>query len=395
VIAWLVAGALAQDLAIYGQTVLPIRGPALTDGVVLVHDGKITSVGPAAGAQVPEGARELRGAVVMPGAIDGLSVAGLTGPLNRPPDQDHKVVGLSVAPELRAIDAYSAWDELVTWLREHGVTTVHTGPSPGAPVGGRTLVTTTAAGPLSMISVVDDAMVVVTLGEGGKEWEGAQTRMGSAALVRQAFAEAADYRERRKLPLADRPPSDLGHEALIEAMDKRRKVVIVAHRADDLLTALRIRDEFGLDVILAGASEAWLIRAELARAGAPVLVGPVMARQWSHPGERHDATFENAGLLADAGVTVGLMSGFEDYVPKVRVVLWEAAVAATHGLGSARALEAVTLGNARILGIESRKGSLEPGKDADVLVLDGDPLEPVTHVCAVIIEGAVVSEECR
>jgi imidazolonepropionase-like amidohydrolase len=395
VIVWLVAGALAQDLAIYGATVLPISGPALTDGVVVVQDGKITSVGPAAAAQIPPGARELRGAVVMPGAIDGLSVAGLTGPLNRPSDQDHKAVGLSVAPELRAIDAYSAWDDLVTWLREHGVTTLHTGPSPGAPVGGRTLITTTAAGPLSEIAVVEDAMVVVTLGEGGKEWEGAQTRMGSAALVRQAFAEAADYRERRKLPLADRPPVDLGGEALIEAMDKRRKVVVAAHRADDLLTALRLREEFGLDMILAGASEAWLVRQELARAGVPVLVGPVMSRQWSNQGERRDATFENAALLAEAGVTVGLMSGFEDYVPKVRVVLWEAAVAATHGLGAERALEAVTLGNARILGIAQRKGSLEPGKDADLLVLDGDPLETVTHVCVVIIEGQVVSEECR
>jgi imidazolonepropionase-like amidohydrolase len=395
VIAWLFATAFAQDLAIYGKTVLPISGPALTDAVVLVKDGKIVSVGPQKDAQVPPGARELRGEVVMPGAIDGLSVAGLTGPLNRPVDQDHKIVGRAVAPELRAVDAYSAWDELVTWLREHGVTTVHTGPSPGAPVGGRTLITTTTAGPVSQVGVVEDAMVVVTLGEGGKEWEGAQTRMGSAALVRQAFAQASDYRERRKLPLADRPSVALGAEVLIEAMDKRRKVVIVAHRADDLLTALRIREEFGLDLILAGASEAWLVREELARAGVPVLVGPVMARQWSQQGERHDATFENAGLLAEASVTIGLMSGFEDYVPKVRVVLWEAAVAATHGLGAERALQAVTLGNARILGIEARKGSLEPGKDADVLVLDGDPLEPVTHVCAVIIEGEVVSEECR
>ena len=120
-----------------------------------------------------------------------------------------------------------------------------------------------------------------------------------------------------------------------------------------------------------------------------------MARQWSSPGERYDGTFENAALLADAGATVGLMSGFEDYVPKVRVVLWEAAIAAVHGLGRERALRAVTLGNAEILGISSSKGSLSVGKDADILLLDGDPLEPVTRVCAALLEGEIASETCR
>lgn len=393
-IGWL-GVAWAADVAIRGQTVYPVSGPAIQDGVVVVHDGRITAVGPAASVKIPEGATVLTGAVVTPGWIDGLSVAGLTGPLNRPFDQDHREAGAAVASGLRAMDAYASWDELVAWLRIHGVTTIHTGPSPGAPVGGRTMITTTAAEPVGTTVVVPEAMVVFTLGEEPKEWPGGQTRMGSAAVVRQALAAAREYRERRKLPLADRAPVDLGSEALVGVLERRTRAVFVAHRADDLLTALRIGEEFGLDVVLAGATEAYLVRDEILAAAAPVLVGPVMARQWPNPGEVHDGTFENAALLADVGVPIGLMSGYEDYVPKVRVVPWEAAIAATNGLGAERALLAGTLGTARILGIADRKGSLEPGKDGDLVVFDGDPFEYTSHVCAVVVGGDIVSQECR
>lgn len=391
---WLGA-ALAADLAVHGQTVYPVSGPPIPDGVVVVHDGRITAVGPASSVVIPDGATELEGVVVTPGWIDGLSVAGLTGPLNKPFDQDHAQVGTSVEPGLRAVDAYSSWDELVGWLRVHGVTTIHTGPSPGAPVGGQTLITTTRAAPVAETRVVPGGMMVFALGEEPKDWPGGQTRMGSVSLVRQALSAAREYRDRRKLPLADRPPIDLGNEALVDVLERRTRAVFVAHRADDLLTALGLGQEFGLDVILAGATEAYLVREPILAAKVPVLVGPVMARQWASLGEARDGTFENAALLADAGIPIGLMTGFESYVPKVRVVTWEAAIAATNGLGSERALEAGTLGVARILGIAARKGSLEVGKDGDLVVYDGDPFEYVSHVCGVVVGGEVVSRECR
>ena len=172
-------------------------------------------------------------------------------------------------------------------------------------------------------------------------------------------------------------------------------MVVHAHKAHDIQTALRISEEFGLRLVIAGAAEAYLVRDALAAAEVPVLVGPVMIRAWNASGEAGNASFENASLLRKAGVNVGIMSGFEGYVPKVRVVLWEAAIAAVYGLGFDGALHAVTLGNAKILGIDDRVGSLEVGKDADIAVFDGDPFEYTTHACTVLINGVIVSETCR
>jgi imidazolonepropionase-like amidohydrolase len=393
VITLLAAQALAADTVVLGDVVYPVSGPPIPQGAVLVHDRVITAVGPASTIPVPAGAKVFRGAVVTPGLIDGLASIGLTGPMNKPFDQDHAQTGVAVVPQLRALDAYDPWDELVGWVRELGVTTLHTGPSAGAPVGGRTTVVTTAAGPDSV--VVAEAMALFTLGELDKEFPGAQTRMGSASEIRQALASAREYRERRKLPLADRPEVDLGQEALVGVLERKVKAVFVAHRADDLLTALRLGDEFGLDLVLAGATEAYLVRDEIRGHQIPVLVGPVMARQWSSLGETHDGTFENAALLVQAGIRVGMMTGYEAYVPKVRVVGWEAAIAATNGLGFDGALASATLENARILAVEAHKGSLEVGKDADLAVFDGDPFEYRSHVCAVLIGGEVVSDQCR
>ncbi|MEQ1500695.1 MAG: amidohydrolase family protein [Myxococcota bacterium] len=387
------SAAWAADVVVTADTLWTGVGPPIADGVVVVRGATIAAVGPASTVAVPAGATVVHAVAVTPGFVDGLSVAGLTGPLNKPFDQDHRQPGDPVVPELRAIDAYAPWDELVGWLRQHGVTTVNTGPSPGAPVGGTTLIASTIAGPGYVVAA--DGMVVVTLGESSKDWPGAQTRMGDVAEVRQAFAAAREYRDRRKLPLADRAEVDLGAEALVAALDRKRRVVIVAHRSDDLLAALRLRDEFGLDVILAGATEGYLVRDALAAAKVPVLVGPVMARQWSSPGESHDGTFENAHLLDAVGVPIGLMSGYEDYVPKVRVIPFEAAIAAANGLGEDRAIAVATFGTASILGIADRKGSLAVGKDADLVLFDGDPLEVVTHTCKVMIAGVFVEDTCR
>ena len=136
------------------------------------------------------------------------------------------------------------------------------------------------------------------------------------------------------------------------------------------------------------------VHVKLGMATSP-LVGPVMARSWSPDGELSNMSFENAAILAEAGVPLGFTGGFEGYVPKVRVVLWEAAVAAANGLGAERALHALTLGGATAVGVEDEVGSLQVGKRADLVVFDGDPFEYTSHVCAVVIEGAVVSQSCH
>ena len=152
--------------------------------------------------------------------------------------------------------------------------------------------------------------------------------------------------------------------------------------------ALRLQREFGFDLVLDGAAEAYLLLDEIRAAGAPVVVHPPMSRV-------RNGSFETAARLAEAGVPFAIQTGFEGYVPKTRVLLWEAAIAAANGLGRERALEAVTLGAARILGVDGRVGSVEVGKDADLALFDGDPFEYTTHVCGVVIESEVLSRECR
>jgi len=391
-----VGAALAQGLAVHGEVVYPVSGPPIADGLVFVDDaGRIAYVGPADGYEPPAEAVRHEGAVVTPGLIDAWTTAGLTGPLNHRADQDHAERNDPVGPQLRALDGYHPADPLVGWIRQLGVTTALAAPSPGQPVGGQGVVVHTWDRADFALDVV--APQIFTLGDGAKSRfsdEGAASRMGAAATIRQTLAEAQEYAERRALRGAERASVDLGMDALGEVLVGERRAVFHAHRADDIRTALRIGEEFGLDVVIAGGAEAWLVVDELVAAEVPVLVGPVMARSW-RAGDQRNSNFETAGLLAQAGVPVGIMSGYEGYVPKVRVVLWEAAIAGANGLGFEGALRALTLAPAEILGVDDRVGSLEPGKEGTFVVWDGDPFEYASHACLVVIAGEPVSQSCH
>jgi imidazolonepropionase-like amidohydrolase len=168
--------------------------------------------------------------------------------------------------------------------------------------------------------------------------------------------------------------------------------LVTAHRAHDIAAALRLADEFGFELVLDGGAEAYTLTDELAAAGVPVLVHPTMIRT---VGDAENAAFTTAGVLHRAGLAVAFQSGYEGYVPKTRVVPFEAAIAVANGLGRTAALRALTIDAARLLGIADRVGSLEPGKDADLALFDGDPLEYTTQTCTVVIDGAVVSDACQ
>jgi len=388
--------AAAQDagvLVVRGRTVHTAVGAPIEDGIVVCRDGKIAAVGPAATVEVPGGAMVLEAAVVTPGLIDAHSVVGLSGRLNQPHDQDQLERSAPVQPELRAVDAYDPREALVAWVRSFGVTTIHTGHAPGAVISGQTLVAKTTGETVDEAVFVPFAMVAATIGEGAtQDEEPPGTRAKAVALLRQELVRAKEYATGRDAGGEKQPDRDLRLETLAAVLAGERPLLVTAHRAHDIAAALRVREEFGLRMVLDGGAEAYLMLDELRAAGIPVIVHPTMARAG---GETKNLGMETPHLLQEAGLLAALQSGYESYVPKTRVVLFEAAIAARYGCTFADALRLVTIDAARILGIDARVGSLEVGKDADLALYDGDPFEYTTHCTGVVIEGEVVSREAR
>jgi imidazolonepropionase-like amidohydrolase len=387
------AAPLAAQVAVRGEIVYTMAGAPIRDGVVLIREGKIERVGPAAQVRVPEGYRTLSAKVVTPGLVDAHSVVGLAGILNQEHDQDQLETSDPIQPHLRAIDAYNPREALVEWLRNLGVTTVHTGHGPGALVSGGTMIAKTHGETLGEALVDSATMVAFTLGPSvGRSFDSPGTRAKGVAMLRSALVEAQEYARKQSGPADERPPRDLEMETLARVVEGKIPALITAQRATEILTALRLAEEFGLDLVLDGAAESYLVTDEIKAAGVPVILHPTMARPG---GEMESITLETAKKLRDAGITVALQSGYEGYVPKTRVVLWEAAMAAANGLSFDDALRTITLDAARVIGAEERVGSLERGKDGDVVLFDGDPFEYTSHVCAVVVEGEVVSETCK
>jgi imidazolonepropionase-like amidohydrolase len=388
----LFASPAAAQLAVRGEIVHTMAGAAIRDGVVLVgSDGRIERVGPAGEVRIPSSYRTLRAKVVTPGLIDAHTVVGLAGWLNQPHDQMQIERSAPLQPELRAVDAYDAREPLVEHLRRFGVTTLHTGHGPGALVSGQTMIVKTRGNEVEDAIVEPVAMIAATLGDSGLA-QGDRTpgtRSKAVALLRAELIKAREYLTKQAGPEDKRPARDLRLEALGQVLEKRRPLLVTAHRAHDIGSALRVAKEFDIRIVLDGASEAYLVADSIKAAGVPVLLHPTMARPVE---EAENLSMETASRLREAGIPFALQSGYESYVPKTRVVLFEAAIAAARGLTFDQALAAVTIDAARILGVDKRVGSLEPGKDGDLVLFDGDPFEYVSHVTGVVIEGQVVSD---
>ncbi len=447
-------GAARGDvLAVRGQTIYTMAGEPIKNGVVLVRNGKIEKVGPAAEIDLPEGCRVLAADIVTPGLIDAHTVVGLTGYLNQRQDQEQVDRSEAIQPELRAIDAYDPREPLVEWLRSFGITTIHTGHAPGEVITGQTMIVKTTGKTIDDAVIVPTAMIATTLGDwavrGGGKAPG--TKSKAVAMLRAQLIKAQAYRKKQEAAkqqsesndgqsaepqdappsdeAPDQPPSDdesgsespasqpddkangepsrsndqpkkkdppdrdLRMEALVRVLNREIPLLVTVHRASDISTALRLAKEFDIRMVLDGASEAYLVREEIRTAGVPVILHPTMMR--SGKGSTENAGMETASILRKAGIPLALQSGFESYVPKTRVVLFEAGVAASNGLLFEDALASITIDAAKILGIDARVGSIEPGKDADFALYDGDPFEYTTHCIGVVIDGEVVSQERR
>ena len=384
------AFALAANaqIAVKGETVWTMAGEPIKNGVVLVNNGKIEAVGAAAQVKIPANYRVITAKVVTPGLIDAHSVIGLNGYLNQPHDQMALDGSSPIQPELRAIDAYNAQERLIEWVRGFGVTTVHTGHQPSALVSGQTMIAKTVGKDVDEATLVPTAMIAVTLGGDALAGQGKSpgTRAKQASMLRAELIKALENSKKSD------PPKDLRSEIMVRVIKREIPLLITADKAQDIMTAIRIAKEFNLRVVLDSVSEAQLVMDDIKASGFPVIVHATMARAG---GDTEGISMEDAAKIKAAGIPVALQSGYEGYVPKTRVVLFEAGVAAANGLSPKDALAIITIDAAKILGLEKRIGSLEVGKDADIALYDGDPLEYTTHCIGTIVDGKIVSEIIR
>lgn len=386
VIAFFLLNPASAQLAIKGNLVYTSAGDPIANGIVLVKDGKIERVGIETEIRIPDNYEILEAKVVTPGLIDAHTVVGLAGHYNQNHDQDQLETSSAIQPELRAIDAYNAKEALVGHLRSLGVTTIHTGHGPGALISGQTMIVKTTGETVEKDVLVPSKMLAFTLGSMiNSAIKKPGTRSKGVAMLRQELIKAQDYAKKRK---NKKKPSttNLRMEALADLLEGKLTAMVTVHKANDIMTTIRLQKEFGFPMVIDGAAEAYLILDEIKESELPVFVHPTMIRTF---GDSKNASMETASRLYDAGIPFAFQSGYEGYVPKTRVILFEAAVAVANGLDRQQALRALTINAAKLLGIDERVGSLEKGKDADLVLFDGDPFEYTSQVTGVIINGNI------
>ncbi|GJQ64571.1 MAG: amidohydrolase [Melioribacteraceae bacterium] len=379
---------LSAQIAVKGEKIYTMNGEMIENGVILIKDDKISAVGKSGEIAVPDNYKIIEGKVVTPGLIDSRSVVGLAGIYNQKHDQDQLEKSDPIQPDLRAIDAYNPREELVGWIRSFGVTTINTGHAPGALISGQTMITKTY-GTMESHTILDSvSMVAFSLGsEVTSEFKTPGSRPKGIAMLRAKLYEAKAYLA-KKNGEENTTPLNIENEILGKVLNREIPALITADKAVDIMGALRLAEEFDLDIILNSAEEAYLLIDQIKNANVPVILHASMARLSS-------GSFETASKLGEAGILFSVESGYESYVPKTRVVLFEAGVYAANGLSFEDALASITINAAKILKIDDRVGSIEVGKNADVAIYNGDPFEYLTKCCGVIIDGQILEEECK
>lgn len=378
---------LAQ-IAVTADTIYTMAGEKIINGTILIKDGKIDKVG--TGFTIPAGYEVIKGKIVTPGLIDAHTVVGLSGIYNYKHDQDQLEKSDAIQPELRPIDAYNKDEALVDFLLSLGITTIHTGHGPGALASGQTFIVKTFSDSYTDYILDSLSMISFTLGNTVRSnYEKPGTRSKGVAMLREVFMKTLDYIDKKSSD--ESYETDIKMEALSKVLNKEIPALFTVNKAVDIMAALRLADEFGFEIILDGAAESYKIIDELKEKNVKIILHPTMVRTG---GDTKNASFESARKLYDAGIKFALQSGYESYVPKTRVVLFEAALAHSFGLPFDEALASITINSAKLLGINDRVGSVEEGKDADLVIFDGNPFEYTSHVCKVILNGKVVKDEC-
>lgn len=380
-------------LAILNAEIHTLTDPKPVAGSVLMKDGKIAGLGKVA---VPEEADviDAAGAAVYPGFIDAHTHLGVSETAIGWEGRDHNEITDPATPHLRAIDAINPEDDGFREAVEAGVTTVMSAPGSANILGGIIAVLKTGGGMLHQRLLRDTAGMKAALGENPKRVYSGQkrlpsTRMGSAAVLRENLVAAVNYLNKLEKGKKDPdkvPPRDLKLEALAMVLKKEIPLRIHAHRADDIATALRIANEFDINLTLEHASESHLIVDKVAASGFPCIVGPSLGIPTKPEASRKSLTTPR--ILTEAGVTVALTT--DHPVLNIYQLLHAgAAVVREGGMDPYQALRCITVNPAKIMGVDDRVGSIEKGKDADLVVIDGHPFDYLSRVLYTIIDGQV------
>ena len=385
----------ARGMAIRGGLVMTMTGEPLPEATVLVEDGKITAVGSNLTVPMDYAVVDAQGFVIMPGLVSPRSYVGIGSNWRRQSHMDE--ISEPVVPALEAKHAVEPHAPQFAHARELGVTTALVTPGDRNVFGGQGAILKTTGLVVDEMIVRDNAVMVMGLGSSPKrEGKMPSTRMGIAALARETLIKAREYqRDRESGP--DNGASrtrDLNLEALIPVLQGETPVLVHAERRDDIHSALRIADEFGLRIILDGATDAYKLAGELAERGIPVIVEDL----FRGAGNIEDQGFNPRApaILSGAGVRLGFRPNINSswFTPGSGSpggdLLEMAAFAVRKGMDPEAALRSVTIDAARIIGLEDRVGSLERGKDADLLILRGHPLQTRSVPEAVFIEGSLV-----
>ena len=370
-----------------GAKIIPIEGDEIASGVLVIENGEILAVGPEGSVDIPSGATvvDVSGKVIMPGLVDTHSHIG---------EGDGGDRSSALHPDVRILDAINPRSDTFKKALAGGITSVNVMPGSGHLMSGQTLyLKLRKANVIEDMLFVDDPVNEVAgglkmangtnpLGEGA--FPG--TRAKSAAMVRELFIKAQDYRDKIEKADGDEekmPKRDPGMEALVEVLEGKRIVHNHTHRHDDILTAIRLSKEFGYRLVLHHVSEAWKVADEIAEADVPASI--IVLDSPGGKMEAVDIKYTNGPELEEAGALVGYHT--DDGITDSRIFLRSAAFGVRAGMSRKSALEAVTIANAKMMDIEDRVGTLEKGKDADFLILSGDPLSVYTHIEQTWVEG--------
>ena len=381
-----------KPTAFINARIIPIVGQPIEQGILLIQNGRITAVGDARTVRLTTDVItiDMQGKTIMPGLVDSHShIGGGAGADGSAPIQ----------PEVRLLDSLNVRASGIQRAQAGGITTVNVMPGSGHLNSGQTLYLKLR----DDANTIDDLLIfdkdgkymggmkfangTNSLRSGGGNFPG--TRAKSASLIREQLLKAQDYREKIRKAGSDKsklPPRDLAMEGLVEVLDGKRVVHFHTHRHDDIMTVLRLQKEFGFRVVLQHVSEAWKVADEIAKAKIPSSIILI-----DSPGgklETMDISFTNGAALEKAGALVGFHT--DDYITDSRFFLRSAGLAVRAGMSREKALYGMTMANAIMLDMDKRVGSLETGKEADFIVLSGDPLSVYTHVLQTFVEGKKV-----